>query len=199
MIFSVIPIQRVTEYGLSTFSFSRKQKALFLVIIIIIIIILSGLFTLRYDKPDSELENEKLAFSNYALKNLNGVTQRDFGGSLEYILFLQVTSSGDFKNYKINQDIDQNNKFSDITLQNYETLELFIKNAQKYNLKYLISNKIDTGMNPLIDGLYSNHQKYPFLKKIFDSDSEGYKKLKIKVFEIDYNSFEKNLIEESKP
>jgi len=199
MIFSVIPIQRVTEYGLSTFSFSRKQKDLFLVIIIIIIIILSGLFTLRYDKPDSELENEKLAFSNYALKNLNGVTQRDFGGSLEYILFLQVTSSGDFKNYKINQDIDQKNKFSDITLQNYETLELFIKNAQKYNLKYLISNKIDTGMNPLIDGLYSNHQKYPFLKKIFDSDSEGYKKLKIKVFEIDYNSFEKNLIEESKP
>ena len=199
MVFSVIPIQRVTEYGLSTFSFSRKQKDLFLVIIIIIIIILSGLFTLRYDKPDSELENEKLAFSNYALKNLNGVTQRDFGGSLEYILFLQVTSSGDFKNYKINQDIDQNNKFSDITLQNYETLELFIKNAQKYNLKYLISNKIDTGMNPLIDGLYSNHQKYPFLKKIFDSDSEGYKKLKIKVFEIDYNSFEKNLIEESKP
>ena len=199
MVFSVIPIQRVTEYGLSTFSFSRKQKDLFLVIIIIIIIVLSGLFTLRYDKPDSELENEKLAFSNYALKNLNGVTQRDFGGSLEYILFLQVTSSGDFKNYKINQDIDQNNKFSDITLQNYETLELFIKNAQKYNLKYLISNKIDTGMNPLIDGLYSNHQKYPFLKKIFDSDSEGYKKLKIKVFEIDYNSFEKNLIEESKP
>ena len=41
--------------------------------------------------------------------------------------------------------------------------------------------------------------KYPFLKKIFDSDSEGYKKLKIKVFEIDYNSFEKNLITESNP
>src|SRR3989338_3703914 len=32
IIFATIPIQRVTEYGLSTFSFSEKQKNIFLVI-----------------------------------------------------------------------------------------------------------------------------------------------------------------------
>ena len=47
-------------------------------------------------------------------------------------------------------------------------------------------------MNPLIDELYLNHEKYPYLKKIFDSDFEGYEKLKIKVFEIDYTKYSEN-------
>ena len=192
MIFSVIPIQRVTEYGLSTFSFSRKQKDLFLIIIVILIIILSGLFTMRYDKPDSDLENEKLEFSNYALNNLDGIVLRDFGGGLDYVTYLKATSSENFKTYKINDDLDKNYKFSDMSLPNSETFELFIKNAEKNNLKYIISNKIDTGMNPLIDELYLNHEKYPYLKKIFDSDFEGYEKLKIKVFEIDYTKYSEN-------
>ena len=34
IIFSIIPIQRVTEYGLNTFSFTRKQKDIFLIIVI---------------------------------------------------------------------------------------------------------------------------------------------------------------------
>ena len=81
VIFSVIPIQRVTEYGLNTFSFSRKQKDIFLIIVLIIVIILSGLFTLRYEKPDHTLENEKFDFSQYALQNLDGNALRDYGGS----------------------------------------------------------------------------------------------------------------------
>ena len=59
IIFSTIPIQRLIDYGLSTFSFSQKQKNISLIIIIIIILLLSMWFTMRYDKPDSELENEK--------------------------------------------------------------------------------------------------------------------------------------------
>jgi hypothetical protein len=35
----------------------------------------------------------------------------------------------------------------------------------------------------------------PYLKKIFDSDKFGFKKLKIKVFEIDYEKFNKLLNE----
>ena len=69
VLFSVIPIHRVTEYGLSTFSLSRNQKNTFLVIVIIIVIILSGLFTLRYEKLDPVLENEKMDFAQYALEN----------------------------------------------------------------------------------------------------------------------------------
>ena len=34
--------------------------------------------------------------------------------------------------------------------------------------------------------------QYPYLKKIFDSDEFGFKKLKIKVFEINYEKFHEN-------
>ena len=36
---------------------------------------------------------------------------------------------------------------------------------------------------------HNNYNQYPYLKKIFDSDEFGFKKLKIKVFEIDYEKF----------
>ena len=88
MIFSVIPIQRVTEYGLSTFSFSRKQKDIFIIVIIIAIIFLSSLFMIRYGTPYHVLDNEKLEFSEYALNNLQGVILRDWGGSLDYVTIL---------------------------------------------------------------------------------------------------------------
>ena len=58
IIFCTIPIQRVVEYGLSTFSFTDKQKNLFLIIFILIVIILSGYFTIvHFGKPDLILEN----------------------------------------------------------------------------------------------------------------------------------------------
>jgi len=42
---------------------------------------------------------------------------------------------------------------------------------------------------PFTDELYYNYNQYPYLKKIFDSDEFGFKTLKIKVFEINYEKF----------
>ena len=104
IIFSVIPIQRVVEYGLSTFSFSRKQKDLFLIGVLITIIILSSILIIRY-APDSELEAEKLEFSKYALNNLHGVTLQDYEGGLDYVPYLLLSESTE--NRKINSSIIQ--------------------------------------------------------------------------------------------
>ena len=106
MIFAVIPIQRVTEYGLSTWSFSRKQKDIFLIIIIITVIFLSSLFMIRYGTPYHVLDNEKLEFSEFALNNLQGVVLRDWGGSLDYVPYLTITESPEkFKSHEINSKI----------------------------------------------------------------------------------------------
>ena len=190
MIFSVIPVQRVIEYGLSTFSFSRKQKDIFLVSVIIILIILSGFFTLRYEKLDTILENEKLAFSNFALNNLDGTVLRDFGGGLDCITYLKITNPIDnFKNYKINQNMDSGYQFNDISLPSKNNLNEFLIYAEDKNLKYIISNEKNSNINPLIDELYYTHNSYSYLEKIFDSNDVGYKKLKLKVFEINYKKF----------
>ena len=194
MIFSVIPIQRVIEYGLATFSFSRKQKDIFLIGVLITIIIVSSILIIRY-APDSELEAEKLEFSKYALNNLHGVTLRDYEGSLDYVPYLLLSESTE--NRKINSSIIQNTykQFEDTSGPIGTNIEELIADGKNYNLKYIISNETPGFLHPITDALYYNYEQYPYLKKIFDSSNQGFKKLKVKVFEIDYEKFNKLLNE----
>jgi len=194
IIFSVIPIQRVVEYGLDTFSFSRKQKDFFLVGVLITIIILSFIVIIRY-APDSELESEKLEFSKYALNNLHGVTLQDYEGSLDYVPYLLLSESTE--NRKINSGIIQNTykQFEDTSGPIGTNIEELIADGKNYNLKYIISNETPGFLHPITDTLYYNYEQYPYLKKIFDSNNQEFKKLKIKVFEIDYEKFNKLLNE----
>ena len=97
----------MTEYGLNTFSFSRKQKDIFLIIVLAIVIILSGLFTLRYEKPDHILEDEKFDFSQYALQNLDGNALRDYGGSTDYTTDVVLVHDNNFRDFKIDYWIDK--------------------------------------------------------------------------------------------
>ena len=194
IIFSVIPIQRVVEYGLDTFSFSRKQKDFFLIGVLITIIIVSSILIIRY-APDSELEAEKLEFSKYALNNLHGVTLRDYEGGLDYVPYLLLSESTE--NRKINSSIIQNTykEFKTTNGPNGKTIEELIADGKNYNLKYIISNETPGFLHPITDTLYYNYEQHPYLKKIFDSSNQGFKKLKIKVFEIDYEKFNKLLNE----
>ena len=68
IILSVIPIQRVTNYGLSTFSFDEKRKSIFLVIVVGVVLLLSIMFTMGvgefgFGPPNSTLEHEKMEFT----------------------------------------------------------------------------------------------------------------------------------------
>ena len=189
VLFSVIPIHRVTEYGLSTFSLSRNQKNAFLVIVIIIVIILTGLFTLRYEKLDPGLENEKMDFAQYALENLHGNTLRDFGGGTDYINSVILLDYNNFQDFKISSLADDTERsklaYQEIGVSASNIEDLILK-GEPLNLNYLISNQHDTFYYPFVDQVYHNEEQYPYLIKIFDSHEHGYEKLKIKVFEIDY-------------
>ena len=195
VLFSVIPIHRVTEYGLSTFSLSRNQKNAFLVIVIIIVIILSGLFTLRYEKLDPGLENEKMDFAQYALENLHGNTLRDFGGGTDYINSVILLDYNNFQDFKISSLADDTERsklaYQEIGVSASNIEDLILK-GEPLNLNYLISNQHDTFYYPFVDQVYYNEEQYPYLIKIFDSHEHGYEKLKIKVFEINYEKFSKN-------
>ena len=201
IILCVIPIQRVTEYGLSTFSFTKKQKNVFLVLVLITVLALSIWLTLRYDQPDPILENEKYRFSEYAIKNFNGHSLREFGGSLDYMKFQYVLSSPEsFKNCKVefNKELcnyDKDNGYLQRITITGNSVEEIINKGESYNLKYIISNEQRNDFHGFIDDIYHQEEKYPYLKKIFDSSNQGFKKLKIKVFEIDYEKFNKLLNE----
>ena len=199
IILCVIPIQRVTEYGLSTFSFTKKQKNVFLVLVLITVLALSIWFTLRYDQPDPILENEKYRFSEYAIKNFSGDSLREFGGSLDYMKFQYVLNSPEsFKNCKVefNKELcnyDKDNGYLQRITITGNSVEEIINKGENYNLKYIISNEQRNDFHGFIDDIYANEEEYPYLTKIFDSTKEGFEKLKIKVFEIDYEKFNKSL------
>ena len=196
IIFSTIPIQRLIDYGLSTFSFSQKQKNISLIIIIIIILLLSMWFTMRYDKPDSELENEKIEFSKYAMNNLSGNLQREMGHAFDYYALMLIdVPTGNFKNCKVNFvsdycGIDTSKMVNRITVTG-GSVEEIVSYGKKYELKYILSNEKpdDINFHGFLDDIYHNDQNFPYLEKIFDSNEYGFQKLKFKIYQIDYEKF----------
>ena len=54
-----------------------------------------------------------------------------------------------------------------------------------------IPNKNDVSeiFYPYLDEIYENEEKFPYLTKVFDTEQEGFEKLKVKVFEINYKKF----------
>ena len=200
IIFSVIPIQRVVEYGLSTFSFTKKQKNIFLIIVIFIVVVLSGYFTIfQYGEPDMVFENEKKDFAKFAVSNLHGEVLREFGPASDYIVYEIITNPhGQFKQFKINSDWSEYQELGgDVTPHGSvfisgKSLNELVKNGKEFDLKYIIVNK--GGNQPFhifLSDLYSNEENYPYMVKVFDSNDLGYKKFKVKVFEIDYEKYNK--------
>jgi len=200
IIFSVIPIQRVVEYGLSTFSFTKKQKNIFLIIVIFIVVVLSGYFTIfQYGEPDMVFENEKKDFAKFAVSNLHGEVLREFGPASDYIVYEIITNPhGQFKQFKINSDWSEYQELGgNVTPHGSvfisgKSLNELVENGKEFDLKYIMVNK--DGNHPFhifLSDLYSNEENYPYMIKVFDSNDLGYKKFKVKVFEIDYEKYNK--------
>ena len=198
ILFAVIPLQRLVEYGLSTFSFTEKQKKLSLVCIMTVILILSGLYTLRYDIPDPILNDEKILFAEIINSKFEGRILES-GDTLQGLYYVHVTNPpGVFKNYKIHPNLtadfmaefnNENRNLKPIELY-AKSLEGFIEVSDEYELKYISINKngVHTRFSYLSE-IYENEDKFPYLIKVFDTEQEGFEKLKAKVFEIDYKIF----------
>ena len=191
IIFAIIPIQRLVEYGLSTFSFSQYRKNLFLLLILGITLLLAVSFTLRYELPDEVEEKEKIELARYLSNHYDGKIL-DAGNTLQGLLYVKITDPpGSFKQYEIRNDVNssENNKLIQINLYS-KSMNDFILASEKYDLKYITINKkgVTTEWYPFLENVYDDVH-YPYLKKIVDSNQLGFKNLEVKVFEIDYKKF----------
>ena len=199
IILCTIPIQRVTNYGLSTFSYNEKQKSIFLVIVIVAVFVLSGLFTtgvtgLGYGPPDLALEREKIEFTEYLVENFDGRILRD-EVVIDYLEYVSLTSeNNDFKSYKSPRgkdpypDLYEPGKVVWITVDGKTIKELII-NGEVKELKYIGVLETGSYFFPFLNDLYKNEAKYPYMEKIFDSNEMNYSEFKIKAFEINYKKF----------
>ena len=198
IILATISLQRLIEYGLPTFSFTERQKKMSLLCIMAVILILSGLYTLRYDIPDPTLNDEKILFAETINSKFEGRIL-EAGYTLQGLNYVHATNpSGVFKNYEIHNNVasdfmeefnSENRNLKPIELY-AKSLEGFIEVSDEYELKYISINKnnIQTRYSYLNE-IYENEEKFPYLRKVFDTDQEGFEKLKVKVFEIDYEKF----------
>tara|TARA_B100000029_G_scaffold201785_1_gene199992 strand:- start:2210 stop:3790 length:1581 start_codon:yes stop_codon:yes gene_type:complete len=192
IIFSVIPIERLTHYGLSTFSFSKKQKNISFVVIISITFILSIVYTSYYELTDTEYENEKLLFSEIINEKFNGKIL-DAGYTLQSLMYVTLNEPpNNFKEFGITKNVnvwwDGTTNLNVVNL--YATdFENFILVSKENNLNYVSINKTGVNMEwyPYLEKIYENENDYPQLKKIFDSEDNGFEKFHVKVFEINYN------------
>ena len=199
IILSTIPIQRVTDYGLSTFSFNERQKSTFLVIIVGIVILLSGIFTtgitgFGYGLPNLALENEKIKFTEYLVENFDGRMLRDEVVN-DYLAYVNLTSDdNDFKTFKSPRgknpypDLYEPGKVVRMSVYG-KTVEELVTNGETRELKYIGILEEGSYFFPFLNDLYYNEEKYPYMKKIFDSNEMNYKEFKTKVFEIDYKIY----------
>ena len=192
ILFSVIPFQRVIVYGLSTFSFSNKQKNVFLLGVIIVIILLSFTYALRYGSPDQVLENEKIEFAEMLVKNFQG-NILDAGYSLEGLHYVKLSDHQNIsKDFTVNLDRNSilgTQKLLEVKIY-AENLHEFVLESEKYNTKYISIDKdgieATTFWYPYLLDLYENEDKFPFLNKVYDSSEEEYQNFHVKVFKINF-------------
>jgi len=193
IIFSIIPIERVVKYGLNAFSFTQKQRNYFLIGVIGVVIILSGVYTLRYDSPDSTLNQERMQFSEILIENFDGKIL-DAGDTLRLMKFTKLQNSPhlfkDFQTSRESEFLVQSNDINEITLH-ASSLDELISIGQEYDLKLISVNQegVTEIWYPYLDNLYNNDKKYPFLIKVLDTEEIGFQKFKVKVFEINYDKF----------
>ena len=199
IILSTIAIQRVTNYGLNTFSFSHRQKSIFLVITTGIVLLLSVIFTtgitgFGYGPPNTAFENEKFEFAKYLVENYDGRILRD-ATVIDYLAYVSLTSDdNDFKTFKSPRgknpypDLYEPGKVVWLSV-NGKTIEELITNGETRELKYIGILEKGSYFFPFLNDLYYNEEKYPYMEKIFDSDEMDYKEFKIKAFEINYQKF----------
>ena len=167
-----------------------------------VVIILSVTFTLRVDTTDKELNQERIEFSEILTQKFNGRIL-SHGDVLRLLSYTQLQASPDlFKEFKTSTydfSIRPRSNFSDyenmmVHIKLYaQSLDELIQIGKEHDLKYIaINESAKTGKEawyPYLSNIYDEEENYPFLTKVLDTEKMGFKKFKVKVFEINYDKF----------
>jgi len=154
---------------------------------IIIGIIFSSIGWLEYKWIDEEYEKEAFVLS-FKIKDMTRVTN-DFYPESTYLQFINL----DEKFPKLKNEIQSTQKL--LSIYPYNTIEELLIDGEEQGLTHLVidqSQKQDNLRKEFLIEIYKNESKYNFLKKIYDSNNDGYN-YKLKIFEIDYKLFNQYL------
>jgi len=152
-----------------------------LIVIVICIGIISASITyLDIRGPNTDHERESFEVAQKISKISRGINQFS---EIEYIKSIYILN----QNFPtIKKSILESPKI--ITYSNEETILEFIKKNQNDGLTHIVSDNLfgtNSKIERSLNDVFLYEEKYPYLKKIYDSDQDEYH-YRVKVFEIDY-------------
>ena len=122
----------------------------------------------------------------YIANNLDGKVL----GDLKLQVWTQI-ENGNFHRGHNNQSGYYNQKINflspSLRIENLDELEDYSKQHQ---IDFLVVDNIDDNHFPVFKEIFYNENDYPFLEKVYDTDLEGYEKLRVKIFEINHSKLE---------
>ena len=71
-----------------------------------------------------------------------------------------------------------------------KSIEDVITYANKFGITHIVIDDVYDERSPELTSVFHKESDYPYLNKVFDSMENDYKKLRVKIFEIDYNKLE---------
>lgn len=160
--------------GIEHFAHDKKIKNILLVCLVLGLILVSFIF-LSERQPDPELILEQERFGKFVVSSYEGIITT---GNWNYILHNL--------SYPIN-DSPLVLKIPNFVIHDRDELVEYIVTNK---IDYIVIDKEDQIRFAIFPDIYFNEEKYPFLKKIFDSDFNDYQKYRVKIFEVNYNKFE---------
>lgn len=175
-IFSAIAFEKLTE--------KIDLKNIFLVLLILGLILISTNFLRERYSIDEEYFIEKDNFGKYVANNLDGNITGNI--RLEIIRNMaDLKSTTYFFNEKLSLfdpgfPIDSVSKLMNYCIQN--KIDYMIIEQKKVEKHFTVFNKIEF-----------NEDNLPFLKEIYDTEKLDYKKLKVKIFKINYEEYQDSL------
>jgi len=176
-LFSIISL-----YSIQKIDKIKNVKIIF--VLIIIGIIFSSIGWLEYKWIDEEYEKEVFTLS-LKIKDIVEVTNPYMCCEYSYLKFINLEEN--FPNLKNN--IKDEQKL--LLISQYDTIEELLIDGNEQGLTHLVidqSQKQEEESKEFLIEIYKNENKYNFLKKIYDSNNEGFN-YKIKIFKIDYELF----------
>jgi uncharacterized protein YnzC (UPF0291/DUF896 family) len=176
-LFSIISL-----YSIQKINQIKNFKIIF--VLIIFGIIFSSIGWLEYKWIDKEYDKEAFTLSLKIKEMTTGINE--FYPESAYFQYVNLNEK--FPNLR--NQINDEHKL--ISISQYNTIEELLVDGKEQGLTHLVideSQKQDNLRKEFLIEIYKNENKYNFLKKIYDSNNDGFN-YKLKIFEINYKLFD---------
>jgi len=174
-VLSVLSIEKISD--------KLNQENILVIVIIIGIIVSSTIF---YNQQKIDYEHEKESFE--IMKKISSMVNGINALYQESDYFKTSQTIEQWPNMYTKMGLGTEFKVITIPTNNFNSLKNYIIESKNKGLTHIMVDNKKERRDFLVE-LFNNENNYPYLKKIYDSKSDGYV-YHVKVFKIDYELFD---------